>query len=214
MGLDSCFRGRLACVGGVLLALGLVTSSRLNAQGASASVSGTVTDATGAIIPKAAVQVKNIETGQVQQAPSDSQGRYTIPNLGIGNYEAQASAPGFQTLIRRGITLTVGSQPVVDFALPVGQSQQAITVESQVSQVDTLSSAVGAYVEQSQINNLPLNGRNFTDLVSLAPGVSAGSQIGNGGRNLLYGVESNFSVSGAVPRPPEPCGLRAGASPA
>ena len=70
-------------------------------------------------------------------------------------------------------------------------------MESQVSQVDTLSSSVASYVEQKQINNLPLNGRNFTDLVALAPGVSAGSQIGNGGRNLLYGVESNFSVSGA-----------------
>jgi len=173
-------------------------SSRLNAQGgSSASVLGTVTDSSGAVIPKASVQVKNIATGQVQQAPSDAQGRYTIADLSIGNYEVLASATGFQTVVRRVITLTVGAQSVVDFSLPVGQSQQTVTVESQVSQVDTLSSSVGAYVEQSQINNLPLNGRNFTDLVSLAPGVSSGSQIGNGGRNLLYGVESNFSVSGA-----------------
>jgi hypothetical protein len=141
--------------------------------------------------------VKNIQTGQVQQAPSDAQGRYNFLNLSVGNYEATASAAGFQTVVQRGITLTVGAQSVVDFSLPVGQSQQAVTVESQVSQVDTLSSSVGAYVEQAQINNLPLNGRNFTDLVSLAPGVTSGSQVGNGGRNLLYGVESNFSVSGA-----------------
>jgi hypothetical protein len=197
MSLGSCGRGLLACAG-VLLALGFVMPSRLNAQGAaSASVLGTVSDSTGAVIPKAAIQVKNIDTGQVQQSSSDSQGRYTTVNLAIGNYEVQASAPGFQTVLRRGITLTVGAQSVVDFSLAVGQSQQAVTVESQVSQVDTLSSSVGAYVEQTQINNLPLNGRNFTDLVSLAPGVTSGSQIGNGGRNLLYGVESNFSVSGA-----------------
>ena len=194
--LDSYCRGRLVGVAGVLLALGLVTSSRLNAQGAT-SASGTVTDSTGAVIPKASVQMKNIATGQVLQAPADSQGRYTIADLPIGNYEAQASSPGFQTVVHRGITLTVGAQSVIDFSLPVGQSQQAVTVESQVSQVDTLSSSVGAYVEQKQINDLPLNGRNFTDLVSLAPGVSSGSQIGNGGRNLLYGVENNFSVSGA-----------------
>jgi len=194
--LDSYRRGHLVCAAGVLLALGFAMSSRLNAQGPT-SASGTVTDSTGAVIPKAAVQMKNIATGQVLQTSTDNQGRYTIADLPIGNYEAQASATGFQTMVRRGITLTVGAQSVIDFSLPVGQSQQAVTVESQVSQVDTLSSQVASYVEQTQINKLPLNGRNFTDLVALAPGVTSGSQVGNGGRNLLYGVESNFSVSGA-----------------
>ena len=194
--LDSYRRGHLVCAAGVLLALGLAAPSRLSAQGPT-SASGTVTDSTGAVIPKASVQMKNIATGQVLQAPTDNQGRYTIADLPIGNYEGQASATGFQTVVRRGITLTVGAQSVIDFSLPVGQAQQAVTVESQVSQVDTLSSQVASYVEQTQINKLPLNGRNFTDLVSLAPGVTSGSQVGNGGRNLLYGVESNFSVSGA-----------------
>jgi outer membrane receptor protein involved in Fe transport len=180
-----------------VLAFGFVMSGRLNAQGATGAVSGTVTDPSGAAIPRASVQVKNIATGQVQQTPADAQGRYSIVELPVGNYEAQATAPGFQTVVHTGITLTVGAQSVVDFSLAVGQTQQAVTVESQVSQVDTLSSSVASYVEQTQINNLPLNGRNFTDLVSLAPGVSSGSQIGNGGRNLLYGVENNFSVSGA-----------------
>src|SRR6185295_13837738 len=79
----------------------------------------------------------------------------------------------------------------------VGQAQQTITVESQVSQVDTVSAGVGAYVEQRQINTLPLNGRNFTDLIALLPGVTSGSQVGQGGANLLYGVQNNFSVSGS-----------------
>ncbi len=197
MTLEFCGRSRCAYVAGLVLAFGFITSGRLHAQGATGAISGTVTDPSGAAIPKASVQVKNVGTGQVQQTPADAQGRYSIVELPIGNYEAQASAPGFQTIVHTGITLTVGAQSVVDFALMVGQTQQAVTVESQVSQVDTLSSAVGAYVEQSQINNLPLNGRNFTDLVSLAPGVSSGSQIGNGGRNLLYGVQNNFAVSGA-----------------
>jgi hypothetical protein len=182
----------------LFLALVLAFSPRLNAQGAtSASVQGTVTDSSGAVIPNASVQVKNVGTGQTQKAQSDSQGRYTIVELPVGNYEVEGSAQGFQTVVRRGITLTVGAQSVVDFSLPVGQSQQTVTVEATVSQVDTLSTAVGAYVEQKQISDLPLNGRNFTDLVALAPGVSTGSQIGNGGANLLYGVENNFSVSGA-----------------
>src|SRR5215469_4046080 len=188
------FRARAA---GMLLMLGFVASGTLYAQGSTASVLGTVTDSSGAVIPNASVQVKNVGTGQVQQAPADVQGRYTIADLPIGNYEAQASAPGFQTTVRPGISLTVGAQAVVDFSLSVGQSQQTVTVEAQVSQVDTLSAAVAAYVEQKQINDLPLNGRNFTDLVTLIPGVSGGSQIGNGGANLLYGTQNNFSVSGA-----------------
>jgi hypothetical protein len=170
----------------------------VNAQGAtSATVLGTVTDSAGAVVPTASIQIKNLATGQVQQAPTDGQGRFAIAELPVGNYEATATANGFQTTVRRGITLTVGAQAVVDFQLSVGQSQQTITVEAQVSQVDTVSTAVSSYVEQKQINDLPLNGRNFTDLVSLVPGVSSGSQIGNGGANLLYGVQNNFSVSGA-----------------
>jgi hypothetical protein len=181
-----------------LLAISFLFSSLLNAQGStSASVLGTVVDPAGAVVPNASVQVKNLATGQVRQAPTDPQGRYTIADLAIGNYEAQASAPGFQTTVRRGITLTVGAQAVVDFSLTVGQAQQTVTVEGQVSQVDTVSASVASYVEQKQINDLPLNGRNFTDLVALVPGVASGSQIGNGGANLLYGVQNNFSVSGA-----------------
>ncbi|HLH43851.1 MAG TPA: TonB-dependent receptor [Bryobacteraceae bacterium] len=189
------FRARAARI---LLALGIVSSGKLNAQGStSATLLGTVTDSSGAVIPNASIQVKNVDTGRVQQAPADGQGRYTIADLPVGNYEAQAAAQGFQTVVRRGITLTVGAQTVVDFSLAVGQAQQTVTVEANVTQVDTVSTAVASYVEQKQINDLPLNGRNFTDLVALAPGVAAGSQIGNGGANLLYGVENNFSVSGA-----------------
>src|SRR5579871_4629058 len=198
MTFGSCIRSHVARIVGTLLALGLVCSIRLHAQGAtSGSILGTVSDPTGAVVPNASVQIKNVETGQVQQAPTDVQGRYTIADLPIGNYEAQVSASGFQTMVRRGITLTVGAQAVVDFSLQVGQSQQTVTVDAQVSQVDTVSAAVSSYVEQKQINDLPLNGRNFTDLVTLIPGVASGSQIGNGGSNLLYGTENNFSVSGA-----------------
>lgn len=181
----------------VLLALACMFPSRSNAQGTTASILGTVTDASGAVVPNATVEVKNVGTGQTQHAPTDNAGRYTIANLPIGDYEAQATAAGFQTVVHRGITLTVGAQAVVDFSLAVGQAQQTVTVESQVSQVDTVSSTVSSLVEQKQINDLPLNGRNFTDLVALAPGVSAGPGVGNGGFNLLYGLENNFSVSGA-----------------
>jgi Carboxypeptidase regulatory-like domain len=180
-----------------MLGLGFLPN-RMSAQGSTnATVLGTVSDPAGAVVPNASVRVRNVGTGQAQQTTTDAQGRYTIADLPIGNYEAQAAAQGFQTTVRRGITLTVGAQAVVDFALSVGQAQQTVTVQAEVSVVDTVSTTVSSYVEQKQINDLPLNGRNFTDLVTLVPGVAGGSQIGNGGANLLYGVENNFSVSGA-----------------
>ena len=139
MTMDRCSGSHVARVAGVLLVLGFVMSSRLNAQGAtSASILGTVMDPAGAAVPNASVRVKNVATGKVQQAPTDSQGRYTIAELSVGTYEAQASASGFQTTVRPGITLTVGAQTVVDFSLTVGQAQQTITVESQVSLVPQL----------------------------------------------------------------------------
>src|SRR5579875_546197 len=123
----------------IVLGLALVFAGRLDAQGVtSATMLGTVTDSAGAVVPNAVVQVKNVGTGQTQQVQTDAQGRYTVPDLPIGNYEAQVSAQGFRTTVRTGITLTVGAQAVVDFSLAIGQAQQTVTVEAEVSQVDTL----------------------------------------------------------------------------
>src|SRR5580700_8619768 len=147
MTLDGFFRSHPARVAGMMLSLGLALTGRLNAQGVtSATLLGTVTDSGGAVIPNASVQVKNVGTDQAQQVATDAQGRYTVPDLPIGDYEAQATAQGFQTIVRRGITLTVGQQAVVDFSMMVGQSQQTITVEAEVTQVDTSSTAVATYV--------------------------------------------------------------------
>src|SRR5580658_1922062 len=188
-----------AMVFGVLLA-SLALPNLVYGQGANATLLGTVTDASGAVVPSASVQVTNVATGVRQMVTTDSQGRYTVVDLIVGNYEVQASAAGFQTVIRKGITTIVGSQLVVDVALSPGQQQQTVTVEAQASQVDVVSSTVSSVVEQKQIADLPLNGRNFTDLIALAPGITTGNGVGapgGPGSNLLYGLEANFSVSGA-----------------
>src|SRR5262249_13926333 len=115
-------KNRIAAVAVMLLALSGGVSGMLHAQGAgTASVLGIVTDSGGGVIPNASVQLKDVATDRVQQVPTDEQGRYRIADLPIGNYEAQASKEGFQTTVRRGITLTVGAQAIVDFALSVGQ---------------------------------------------------------------------------------------------
>ena len=128
MGLRPRSHGHFAALA-VMLALGFLMPNRMSAQGSTnATILGTVTDSGGAVVPNAPVRVKNVATSQTQQVATDAQGRYTIADLPIGNYEAQASAPGFQTTVRRGITLTVGAQAVVDFTLSVGQAQQTVTV--------------------------------------------------------------------------------------
>jgi len=187
-----------AMVFGLLLVL-LALPNQVYGQGANATLLGTVTDATGAVLPNASVQVTNVATGVRQMVTTDSQGRYTVVDLIVGSYDVQASAMGFQTVVRSGITLIVGSQTVVDITLAPGQQQQTVTVEGQASQVDVVSSTVSSVVEQKQIADLPLNGRNFTDLIALAPGITTGTGVGApaAGANLLYGLEANFSVSGA-----------------
>jgi hypothetical protein len=181
--------------------LGIATTglSRLDAQASNATIGGTVTDSSGATIAGAAIQVRNIGTGITQAATSDQQGRYRVPDLVIGDYEVQAANPGFQTVVHKGITLSVGSSPVVDFSLPVGQAQQTVTVEAEVSQVDTQSTAVGALVEGAQIRDLPLNGRNFTQLMTLAPGVTQIPLGAPGAGSTFYGNGQKYSIAGSRP---------------
>jgi hypothetical protein len=168
---------------------------QLSAQVTTATISGTVTDASGAVVSHAAIQVRNVDTGIVQDVSTDDQGRYNVPSLPVGNYDVQAAQPGFQTLLHNGITLTVGGTAVVDFALTVGQSQQTLTVSGEVSQVETTSSTVANLVEQKQIADLPLNGRNYQQLILLAPGVN----VAQTATTSFYGKGDTYSIAGGRP---------------
>ena len=179
-----------------MLFLAVAGAGRLNAQAATASVSGTITDSSGAAIPAAEIVIKNTGTAAARTVNSDAQGRYLLPDLGIGDYEIQATKVGFQTVVRKGITLDVGRAPVVDFQLPVGRSEQTVNVESQISQVETTTSAVSSLVNQTQMRELPLNGRNFEQLVLLAPGAVAYTA---GPVSNLIGRNATFSVAGGRP---------------
>jgi carboxypeptidase family protein len=179
--------------------LSLIGAARLEAQAQNATISGTVTDSTGAALAGTSVQARNVGTGVSQSATSDEQGRYRMPDLQIGEYEVQAAKSGFQTVVHKGITLNVGSQLVVDFSLPVGQAQQTITVQGEVSVVDTQSTAVGALVESKQMRDLPLNGRNFTQLLTLAPGVTQIPLGAPGAGSTFYGNGQKYSIAGSRP---------------
>src|ERR1041385_133057 len=112
----------IVALGAVTILVGLTRTPVLG-QGATGAILGTVTDMSGAAVPETGIQVKNVNTGTTQATTTNAQGRYNVPDLGVGDYEVQASKMGFQTTLRKGITLTVGAQSVVDFSLPVGQQQ-------------------------------------------------------------------------------------------
>jgi hypothetical protein len=170
--------------------------SPLFGQAATASISGRVIDPSGAGIPDAPVTVKNTGTSASQTVNTDSQGRYSVPDLAIGTYDLQASKSGFQTSVRSGVSLTVGSAPVIDFQLTVGQTNQTVNVSAEVSQVETTNAAVSSLVNQTQMRELPLNGRDFEQLILLAPGVSTYPE---GGSSALTSVANAYSISGTRP---------------
>jgi len=174
----------------VLVAVGV---SRLSAQAVAANISGTVTDSSGAVIAGATVVVTNTATGVATTLTSNDQGRYNAPDLVVGPYEVRASKSGFQTVVQSNINATVGSQLVINLSLPVGQAQQTVTVETSVTQVETQSTAVSTLISPQQMVDLPLNGRNFEQLLNLAPGVTPTGA----GTTTLYGTGPGFSIAGA-----------------
>jgi hypothetical protein len=176
--------------------LGLGSIGVKSAQGQTATVLGTVTDSSGAAVPDAAVQIKNTGTGVARTVNTDAEGRYRAAELSIGTYDAQASKTGFQTAAHNNFTLNVGSELVVDFALPVGQQTQTVTVEGQVAEVETTSSTVATLTDQRQMRELPLNGRNFEQLILLAPGVN---QLTNFTTSGFQGRAAQYSIAGTRP---------------
>ena len=184
---------------GVLLML-VLTIVAAHAQGtATGTILGTVNDPSGAIVGGASVQVRNLGTGLTRTTMTDDQGRYRVPELNIGEYEVSATLPGFQTAVRTGITLTVGAQLVVDFQLNVGQQAETVLVNEQVSSVETQSTAVGVLVESKQIRDLPLNGRNYTQLIALNPGVTQITEGALGAGSGFYGNQTKYSIAGSRP---------------
>lgn len=179
-----------------LFAILIVSVNTLKAQVTdTATIQGTVTDTSGAVVPSAQVVVTNTGTGISRSVSSDAQGRYSVPTLQIGTYDVEATSAGFQKVTHKGVTLTVGAIQVVDFSLPVGTAQETVTVEGAVTQVQTTDTAVAHLVEPTQMTQLPLNGRNFASLLLLEPGIQS-TQAGS----TFYGTQTDYSVAGERPQ--------------
>jgi Carboxypeptidase regulatory-like domain len=151
----------------------MFTGSTGYAQLSTATLSGNVTDKSGAIIPHAQVRITNVDRGIVRNVTSNESGFYTAPNLQPGNYAVKVSAPGFSSLEQKGVTLNVGAQQSLDFPLLPGQVSQTVEVTAIQPVVETSNSTIGATVGQKTVVELPLNGRDWTQLATLQPGVSS-----------------------------------------
>lgn len=184
----------------VVLAALLPPSS--NAQVAGATLTGTVTDASGAVVANAQVSVKNQATGDVRSITVDSGGVYSAPNLLPGKYDVSATAGGFATTIQRDVTLTVGAQQLLNFRMQLGKVNESIVVKDEAPPVQLGDSAISGVVAEQAVQQLPLNGRDWTSLATLQPGVnSVGSvQANTGGPDRArrgYGVQ--MTISGTRP---------------
>ena len=183
----------------VLLIIGVLGSGRSYAQVAGASITGTVKDSSGAIIPNAQVSITDIATGVNRTVTTDAAGLYSAPNLLPGTYEVRVTATGFSTAVQKGITLTVGMQQSLPVTMQVGQVSQTVEVTTEAPTVELTSSTLSAQVTGTTVRELPLNGRSWTDLANLQPGViTAESHTISGDQNRGFGAQ--ISISGGRPQ--------------
>lgn len=176
----------------VLFAAALTAAPGALAQFDAASVLGYVRDSSGAAVPHSRVVLTNTETGAKRTAESDGQGRYEFVSVPIGRYTVESEAAGFQKSVTPTFQLTVNAQQRVDLAMPVGSASEQVEVTAAPTLLETDTSSRGQVIAAKEIQNLPLNGRSYADLVLLVPGV-AKSVLEN---QTATSREASFNVNG------------------
>ena len=175
-------------------------------QTISGTVSGTVKDSSGAVLPGVTIEVKNANTGAGRSLITDERGYYTASNISPGDYEVTASLPGFQTEGRRGFSVNVGQTSLIDFTLKVGAITERVEVSAETPLVETSNAVVMGLVTERQVHDLPLNNRSLIELAPLQAGIvvavttAAGASKGMGTKLAISGTRYNanlFQVDGA-----------------
>ena len=184
--------GLLACFAVLLLCASVAS----HAQVITASVRGTVTDEQGAALAGADVAITNTDTGYARSAKTGTDGSYNFPDLPLGSYKIQVTHTGFKAQTQTGIVLHVADSLVINVALKVGAVSESVTVEASPIAVETTNGELTGLIQGSQVSELPLNGRNFMQLVTLMPGVAQGEAYSATNKGLKGG--SNLSVSGSA----------------
>lgn len=172
-----------------------VSSTAINAQSTNAAISGLIVDPFGKVISHAQIVIENDETGARYSTSTDDAGIYAVAVLPPGQYRIQISKSGFKTLIKPGIVLSVQSALALNFTLPVGATSESVTVEGGASELNTSDGSVSTVIGQEFVENMPLNGRSFQDLLTLAPGVAQVSSYGGAGEGSI-GYSGDIVVNG------------------
>src|SRR6266849_2177632 len=190
-----------------VLALALIHSVAMHidvqAQVAGGTITGTVVDSSGRVMPNVGVSITNVATGINRTVTTNEDGLYIAPNLLPASYELTFTAPGFKTDVRTGIELTVGATVSLNMTMQVGGSKEVVQVQTEAPDVQLATSDIGAVVNATTVRELPLNGRSWTDLATLQPGVNRiqtqpdfaqGTDRGN------RGFGQQLTISGARPQ--------------
>ena len=187
------------CCSLLLLSLAYLSA----AQSPTGTISGMVTDPTGAMITGAEVIVVNDATRVQSLTKTNDEGIYVVPNLPPGNYRVQVSKVGFKTIIKPDIILNVQDALAINFALPLGATSEVVTIQGGAPLINTESAAVGTVIDRRFVENLPLNGRSFNTLLQLTPGVviaqTPSGSLSPMGQFSVAGQRTdanNFSVDG------------------
>src|SRR5712691_5924087 len=182
----------------LLLVLGLCLTIGVASAQTFGEITGEVKDQSGAVAPNASVTATNTATNASRTTRSNEAGIYSFPALLPGPYQVKVEAPGFQLVVRSNIELQVQQTARVDFTLTVGQATQTIEVSGSAQLLTTESATVGTVIEQQSIVDLPLNGRNFLQLVALSPNVTFGFAAPNNVQRRQGGsrTDQNISIAG------------------
>src|SRR5438093_9781 len=161
---------------------------------ATAQITGTVKDQSGAVLPGVEITATQTETGIARTTVTNETGTFTLPNLATGPYKLEAALPGFRTFVQTGIVLQVNGSPVINPVLEVGQVSEQVEVQANATLVETRNAGVGQVIENQRILELPLNGRQVNDLITLAGAAvqTASSRVQNGS------LEPYIQVGGAL----------------
>src|SRR2546426_731177 len=206
--LDQKLRGGIMRLLATVLVAGcilyLMTPTAVRAQ-ATAQISGTVRDASGAVLPGVQLTATQTDTGISRMTVTNETGFYVLPSLPVGPYKVEASLPGFRTFAQTGIVLQVNTTPTINITLQVGQVSEQVEVQANTSLVETRSVSVGSVMETQRILDLPLNERNAQELVILSGAAQLVAPQGGysvGGRLTIsvagqFGTSMDYSLDGA-----------------
>src|SRR5712691_1711743 len=182
---------RMMCT---LFVLSVFAGSLAYGQVVTGTILGSVTDATGAVLAGATIQIQNLDTGFSRTEQTDREGRYIGRSLPLGAYSVTVQQQGFRTEERRGITLTVASEVTVNVELSVGNVQDRVEVTGEAPVIETSNGTVSKLITGDQIRDLPLNGRSLDGLAGLTPGLFVDR---SGNPNASLGFGSRLSINGS-----------------